>query len=133
MNEHHQIDSRLLSRLIGSLPPGRARRKYEDLLTQIKDRQPLGGVLCKTMTNDAFDEVGQNPRPPQTPRFTLKVETNRDMPGPIYLASGITIIDPGRFIAATLADLAAYVVAKNRGSRHWVENLLVEKVEHLRL
>lgn len=46
----------------------------------------------------------------------------------------VTILDPAKFVSATLADLARYVAAKNQGRHHsWIENILDEKIEQLRL
>ena len=46
----------------------------------------------------------------------------------------LTILDPAKFVSATLADLASYVAGKNQGRRcSWIEDLLDEKIEQLRL
>jgi hypothetical protein len=46
----------------------------------------------------------------------------------------VTILDPAKFVSATLADLASYVSAKNQGRQHsWIEDIVDEKIEQLRL
>ena len=41
------------------------------------------------------------------------------------------MVDVGKFVEATLADLAACVAARNAGSEHWAEDLLDEKTRAL--
>ncbi len=125
-----QIDPTILSKLIDRLPPGRARKRYEDLLTQFSTAVPLGGVLCK---GSSTDESGGVTTESQTPRLTLNLKSTRKVVPPIMIQPWITVLDPDRFIDATLGDLAAYVAAKNHGKRHWIENLLEEKLEQLEL
>jgi hypothetical protein len=46
----------------------------------------------------------------------------------------LTILDPAKFVSATLADLASYVSAKNQGRHHsWIEDIIDERIEQLRL
>lgn len=53
--------------------------------------------------------------------------------GPVSVNRWITILDPAKFVAATLADLASYVSAKNQGHHYsWIEGILDEKIEQLR-
>lgn len=125
-----QIDPTILSQLIDRLPPGRARKRYEDMLTQISTAVPLGGVLCK---GHSTDEPGRVAVELDIPRLTIIVKESRKVVPPIRIQPWITVLDPDRFIDATLGDLAAYVAAKNHGKRHWVENLLEEKLEQLEL
>jgi hypothetical protein len=66
-------------------------------------------------------------------RFTLIVNKVEVVPSPIALTSWITVVDPPRFVEATVEDLAAYVDDKNRGSSHWADDLLDEKLQYLRL
>jgi len=67
-------------------------------------------------------------------RLRLSVRRVREVPPPIRLGLGVTVVDPGRFVEADLGDLEAYVAAKNKGSaKHLMENLLEEKLEHLGL
>ncbi len=64
----------------------------------------------------------------------LAVTERKEVPYPVHLTPWLIVCDASRFIEATLADLAVYVAAKNKGeARHWMENLLEEKLEHLRL
>jgi len=51
--------------------------------------------------------------------------------GTITLGSGLRIIDVARFTEATIQDLLTYVTARNRGSSHWVDRVLDEKLEQL--
>ncbi|HYT58087.1 MAG TPA: hypothetical protein VEQ38_25565 [Verrucomicrobiae bacterium] len=46
----------------------------------------------------------------------------------------VTIVDPAKFVPATLAELTSFISAKNSG-RHglWIENIVDEKIEQLRL
>ena len=125
-----QIDPTILSQLIDRLPPGRARKRYEDLLTQISTAVPLGGVLCKGRSTD---ESGRVAVELDIPRLTIIVKESRKVVPPIRIQPWVTVLDPDRFIDATLGDLAAYVAAKNHDKRHWVENLLEEKLEQLEL
>ena len=63
--------------------------------------------------------------------FTLVVTRVREVPPPIRLGLGVTVVDHGRFVETTLGDLEVYVSAKNRGSRHWAERLVEEKIANL--
>lgn len=125
-----QIDPTILSELIDRLPPGRARKRYEDLLTQFSTAVPLGGVLCK---GGSIDESGRVAAESETPRLTFIVQRTRKVVPPIKIQPWITVLDPDRFIDATLGDLAAYVAARNHGKPHWVEDLLKEKLDQLEL
>jgi hypothetical protein len=54
--------------------------------------------------------------------------------GSTVAAPYVTILDPAKFVSATLADLASYVSAKNQGRQHsWIEDIVDEKIEQLRL
>jgi hypothetical protein len=68
-----------------------------------------------------------------TPGLTLIVRRLRKIVPPIKIEPWITVVDPDRFIDATLGELATYIAAKNHGSRHWIEDLLKEKLERLAL
>ena len=52
--------------------------------------------------------------------------------GPITVKPGLRIMDVSRFTEATIQDLLTYVAAKNRGSYHWVDRMLDEKVGQLK-
>jgi hypothetical protein len=130
MIEQTPIDPTVLCKLIGSLPPGRARKKYEDLLTETTIGASLGTVLCKGASRDHMNEAGGVS---SFRRFTLIVNKVEVVPSPIALTSWITVVDPPRFVEATVEDLAAYVDDKNRGSSHWADDLLDEKLQYLRL
>ncbi len=53
--------------------------------------------------------------------------------GPINLGSGLRIVDLDEFIETTVRDLVTFVSARNRGSYHWVDRVLDEKVGQLEL
>ena len=68
------------------------------------------------------------------PRFTLIVTKSEPIPdAPISLNGWATVVNVKGFVDRTLADLEAYVAARNAGRWHWMESLLDETVEHLRL
>jgi hypothetical protein len=71
-------------------------------------------------------DAGQKePDRPADLRFSLAVMRHGPAPaGPIALNAWTKITEPEKFIQATLADLAAYVAAKNAGQHHWTEDLL---------
>ena len=52
---------------------------------------------------------------------------------PVSLRPELTVADVQRFVDSTIRDLLVYVMAKNRGSGHWVERVLDEKVGQLEL
>jgi hypothetical protein len=121
-----------LHRLIAKLPPGRARRKYEETLR---------GLLGRVEPNDDKQDTAPISDPKNDDvsieRFSLVVTrvAATDFPrGLVQLNSWTTIIDVPKYVDCTLADLAAYVAARNKGRiRHWAEDLLDEKVAGLRL
>ncbi len=51
--------------------------------------------------------------------------------GPITVKPGLQIMDVARFTEATIRDLVTYVSAKNKGSSHWGDRVLDEKLEQL--
>ena len=53
--------------------------------------------------------------------------------GPILVSPRVRIIDAAKFAQATIRDLLNYVEAKNRGTRHWVDRVLGEKLRQLEL
>ena len=64
--------------------------------------------------------------------LVLKIKRPEKFPqGPIAVNPGITIIEVAKFIEATIQDLLSYVLARNRGSSHWVDKILDEKLEQL--
>ena len=112
-----------LRKIIGKLPPGRARNKYE---------ATLGGLLGKGCVEYSITGNMVENRPVSgPPRLTLTVTSRREIPPPIRLAPWVIVDDPNKFIETTLGDLAAYVVAENNGSQHRLRTLLKEKLDHL--
>ena len=62
----------------------------------------------------------------------LKLKRPETLPrGPITVEPGLRIMDIAKFTQATIQDLVTYVMAKNRGSSHWVDRVLDEKLEQL--
>jgi len=112
-----------LRNIIGKLPPGRARKKYEATLGGLLGK---GGVEYSITGNIVENRPASGP-----PRLTLTVTSRREIPPPIRLTPWVIVDDPNKFIETTLGDLASYVEAESSGSRHWVRNLLKEKLEHL--
>jgi len=51
--------------------------------------------------------------------------------GPITVKPGLRIMDVARFTESTIRDLVTYVSAKNKGSSHWGDRVLDEKLEQL--
>jgi len=114
-----------LRNIIGKLPPGRARKKYEATLGGLLGKGPSAGIVAGIPLND-------QPSTDAAPlRLKLVVTSQREVLPPIRLAPWLIVRDASRFIEATLADLAVYVAAENMGSKHWVKNLLDEKQDHL--
>jgi len=65
------------------------------------------------------------------PFLSLAATRLKEVYPPIQLRPGVTVMDIDIFIVRTLQDLASYVSAANRGSKHWVATLLDEKIEGL--
>ncbi len=125
MIQTSDLNTEKLRRLIDKLPPGRARRKYE---------VALGGLLCKEPLAGFVNGVPLSDQPSTDaalPRLKLVVTRQREVTNPIHLTPWLTVSDPGRFVEATLSDLAVYVEAENKGSRHWAKDLLEEKLRQL--
>ncbi len=112
-----------LRKIIGKLPPGRARKKYEATLGGLLGK---GGVEYSITGNMVENRPASGP-----PRLNLTFTSRREIPPPIRLTPWVIVVDPNRFTETTLGDLAAYVVAENNGDQHRVRNLLKEKLEHL--
>lgn len=126
MIQNCNLSTQNLRKLIDQLPPGRARKKYE---------VALGGLLCKEPLAGFVNGIPLNDQPSTDaapPRLKLVVTSQREVPLPIHLAPWLIVRDASRFIEATLADLAVYVAAKNKGeAKHWAESLLEEKIANL--
>jgi hypothetical protein len=120
-----------LHTLINKLPPGRARRKYEETLR---------GLLGRAESKDDKQDIIRvsDPKKDDAPieRFSLVVTRvgATNSPRLVQLNSWTTIIDVPKYVDSTLSDLATYVAARNKGRiRHWAEDLLDEKLAGLRL
>jgi len=112
-----------LRNIIGKLPPGRARKKYEATLGGLLGK---GGVEYSITGNIVENRPDSGP-----PRLILTVTSRREIPPPIRLTPWVIVDDPNKFIETTLGDLESYVEAESCGSRHWVKNLLKEKLDYL--
>ena len=73
MSGQTRVDRIVLSDVIGRLPPGRARKKYEDLLVQFDDGESQGGVLCKGVSTPNQGNVSGKS---QTACFALIAKTS---------------------------------------------------------
>ena len=51
--------------------------------------------------------------------------------GPITIGPSLRIVNVAKFTESTIRDLETYVSAKNRGSNHWIDRVLNEKIEQL--
>jgi len=82
-------------------------------------------------TGKVSDETGEEMATPG--HLELVVVQRSPIPPPIRIAPAEVVTNPELFIARSLEDLAVWVEAQNRGAGHWMENLLDEKIERLRL
>ena len=96
-----------------------ARRMIE---TKATNDLTLGDVVCEFFADEPPGWLVLVVRRPEKPPS-----------GPITVKPGLRIIDVARFTEATIQDLITYVSARNRGSSHWVDRVLDEKLEHLEL
>ncbi len=71
----------------------------------------------------------------EPPGWLVLVVRRQEKPptGPITVKPGLRIMDVARFTEATIQDLVTYVSAKNRGSYHWADRMLDEKLGQLEL
>lgn len=54
--------------------------------------------------------------------------------GPLTVGPGLRIADVAKFAERTIEDLLSYITAQNRGAaHHWVEHILDEKLEYLKI
>jgi len=90
--------------------------------------QPQGAESLDDLLMSAVNIFGI-----ETPYKVLKVTEFKTVTGPVMIAPGNTITDVEAFIASAIRDLLRYVSAENNGSRHWVRDLLDEKLERLQL
>ena len=80
----------------------------------------LGDVVCEFFADE----------PPGW--LYLVIKRPEKLPqGPITVKPSLRIMDVARFTEATIQDLVTYVSAKNRGSYHWADRVLDEKLELL--
>ena len=64
--------------------------------------------------------------------LVLVVRRSEKLPtGPITIVPSLRIVDVAKFTESTIRDLETYVATKNRGSNHWVDRVLDEKIEQL--
>ena len=129
-------DSTTLIENIGpSTPPETGQSGQDGLKEGGGDLHKHDGPNCiKPQDSDQQDRLptaGETIEKPS--RLRVVVTERKRVEPPIRLSVAETVIDPQRFLDTTLADMEAYVAAENRGSKHWVRDLLEEKLEHLRL
>ena len=94
-----------------------AKRMIE---TKTKNDLTLGDVVYEFFANE----------PPGW--LYLVIKRPEKLPqGPITVKPGLQIMDVARFTEATIRDLVTYVSAKNKGSFHWGDRVLDEKLEQL--
>jgi len=108
----------------GETPLGGSHGVWLERLDRLEDR-----THSKVSTVD-----NHPPRMGETSHsyFKIIVSRTRNVGPPVHLTPFLTVTDTEKFIGAALAELEAYVAAKNRHSRHWVEQLIDEKLDHLR-
>jgi len=130
-------DSTPLIENIGpSTPPGTGQSGQDGLKEGDGDLHRHDGPDCiksqDSVRPDRLTTAGETIGKPS--HLKVVVTERKRVEPPIRLSVAETVVDPQRFLDTTLADLEAYVAAKNKGSaKHWMENLLEEKLEHLRL
>jgi hypothetical protein len=96
-----------------------ARRMIE---TKTTNDLSLGDVVCEFFADE----------PPGWLVLVVKRPETLSQ-GPITIEPGLRIMDVARFTESTIQDLVTYISAKNRGSYYWVDRVLDEKLEHLKL
>ncbi len=91
-----------------------------------KEPAPTSRLILNHVTSEFF--TGDKSRG----WLVLDVRRSKKLPtGPITIGSGLRIVDVAKFTESTIRDLETYVAAKNRGSNHWVDRVLDEKIEQL--
>ncbi len=118
-------------------PEGRtlARRRDGKPLTA-RDRVAARRMIEAKPTNGlSLGDVVYEFFADEPPGWLILVVRRPEKPptGPITVKPGLRIMDVARFTEATIQDLVTYVSAKNRGSSHWVDRVLDEKLEYLEL
>ena len=118
-------------------PDGRtlARRRDGKPLTA-RDRVAARRMVeAKTPNGLSLDDVVYEFFADEPPGWLVLVVRRPEKPptGPITVKPGLRIMDVAKFTDATIQDLVTYVSAKNRGSSHWGDRVLDEKLEYLEL
>ncbi len=126
----------LIENIDPSTPPETGQSGQDGLKEGDGDLHRHDGPDCiKSQDSDQPDRLptaGETIEKPS--RLRVVVTERKRVEPPIRLSVAETVVDPQRFLDTTLADLEAYVAAKNKSeAKHWMENLLEEKLEHLRL
>src|SRR5262245_26754763 len=129
------------------LPPiSKAIKSKEDFRNPANAELSVGPTFTTKITTHSEERAvtavttGEKTLPDQRPiiRKTepwVTLVVTRLVPAPtcsVNLNNWTTIIDPGKFVENTLSSLASYVAARNTGRKHWISNLLDEKIEALR-
>jgi len=118
-------------------PDGRtlARRRDGKPLTAGDRVAARRMIETKTTHNLTLGDVVYEFFADEPPGWLVLVVRRPEKPliAPITVKPGLRIMDVARFVETTIQDLVTYVAAKNRGSYHWVERVLDEKLEYLEL
>ncbi len=111
----------------------------QDLVEELKEHKPE--ILALLRERDPLAVSGSIEQDvaalffPEEERqgwLVLEVKRPERYPvAPVSLRPELTVADVQRFVDSTIRDLLVYVIAKNRGSGHWVERVLDEKLEQL--
>ncbi len=113
------------------LPQGLVEELKEhklEILALLRERDPLAasGTIEQDVAARFFAEEERQGW------LVLEVKRPERYPVvPVSLRPELTVADVQRFVDSTIRDLLVYVTAKNRGSGHWVERVLDEKLELL--
>jgi len=124
---------RLRVRALGPLPEDLVEDLKEhkpEILAWLRERDPLpaSGSIEQDVAARFFAEEERQGW------LVLEVKRPERYPiAPVSLRPELTVADVQRFVDSTIRDLLVYVTAKNRGSGHWVERVLDEKLEQLEL
>jgi len=118
-------------------PDGRtlARRRDGKLLTAGDRVAARRMIETKTTSDLTLGDVVSEFFVDEPPGWQyLVIKRPKTLPqGPITVDPGVRIEDISKFIERTIQDLVTYVADKNRGSYHWVDRVLDEKLEQLEL
>ena len=121
-------------------PDGRimARRKDGRSLT-LADREQARRMIepktiSPTVTVDDVSNIFFTEKERHGWRYLVVKRTENYPQGPLTVGPGLRIEDVAKFAERTIGDLLSYISAQNRGAaHHWVERILNEKLEYLKI